>query len=164
MAYQVAMSLSDRFAAVAPVEGGIHPGFLKKPAYPISLLDIHGTADTLVPINGTAIGTMGSTNGNATGIPVSTDSWLYTNQSTIMAVFRANNNCSGSPQRYLTMYDGSASLYCIHEGHCWNSAHSESGHRTSLVHCAWDGAHNVPGANDDATNDSGTPEYHPRHK
>ena len=53
LVYTLGMSLSRRFAAIAPVEGGIHPGFLVQPAVPVSLLDIHGTQDLTLPINGT---------------------------------------------------------------------------------------------------------------
>lgn len=53
LVYNLGMSsLSRRFAAIAPVEGGVHPGFLARPDVPVSLLDIHGTQDTTVPING----------------------------------------------------------------------------------------------------------------
>ena len=65
--YQLAMSLSDRIAAVAAVAGGVHPGFLKDPAHPLALLDIHGSKDGTVPCNATA--------GQA--LPTSSDGWQY---------------------------------------------------------------------------------------
>jgi polyhydroxybutyrate depolymerase len=51
MAYRLACELSDHIAAVGIQSGGF--GLLKcAPAHPVSLLHIHGTADTNVPIDG----------------------------------------------------------------------------------------------------------------
>jgi polyhydroxybutyrate depolymerase len=52
LVYTLGMALSQRFAAIAPVEGGVHPGFLSRPEVPVALLEIHGTQDVTVPING----------------------------------------------------------------------------------------------------------------
>lgn len=65
--YQLAMSLSDRIAAIAAVAGGIHPGFMKTPAHPLALLDIHGWRDSVVPCNTTA-GQL---------LPTSGDGWQF---------------------------------------------------------------------------------------
>ncbi len=67
LTYQLAMSLSNRIAAVAAVAGGIHPGFLKVPAHPLALLDIHGWRDSTVPCNATA-GQL---------LPTSGDGWQF---------------------------------------------------------------------------------------
>jgi polyhydroxybutyrate depolymerase len=56
--HRLAAEASDLFAAIAPIIGGLAeplaPKF--KPAHPISLLVIQGTADPLVPFNGGPIG------------------------------------------------------------------------------------------------------------
>ena len=51
MTYQIGQSFSDKVASIAPVAGLPLVGFNIKPAYPISLLDIHGTRDHYVPAN-----------------------------------------------------------------------------------------------------------------
>jgi polyhydroxybutyrate depolymerase len=52
--HYVAANMSDRFAAIAPIIGGIakafHPKF--RPAQPVSVLIIQGTKDALVPYSG----------------------------------------------------------------------------------------------------------------
>lgn len=50
----LAAKLSDKFAAIAPVAGGIADPFYKEfaPANPVSVLAINGTRDPLVPFNG----------------------------------------------------------------------------------------------------------------
>ena len=57
MAYQLAISHSEIFAAVVPVEGSVHTGFYEtisnSKSVPISVLDIHGTQDTTIPSNKT---------------------------------------------------------------------------------------------------------------
>jgi polyhydroxybutyrate depolymerase len=46
--------LSDRIAAIAPVAGTLEASFASscQPAYPVSVLEIHGTVDPLVPYKG----------------------------------------------------------------------------------------------------------------
>lgn len=53
MAARAGCALSDRIAAIAPVAGG-YRGLTDpcKPDRPVSVLEIHGTADTVVPYNG----------------------------------------------------------------------------------------------------------------
>lgn len=50
MSYRVACELSEKIAAIAPVEGA--QDIECKPTAPVSLLVFHGTADRLVPFNG----------------------------------------------------------------------------------------------------------------
>lgn len=50
MSYRLACELSDKIAAIAPVEGA--QDVECKPTNPVSLLIFHGTADHLVPFNG----------------------------------------------------------------------------------------------------------------
>ena len=50
MSYRVGCELSDKVAAIAPVEGALDVEC--KPTAPVSVLIFHGTADHLVPFNG----------------------------------------------------------------------------------------------------------------
>jgi len=52
--HYIGANLADRFAAIAPVVGGIADPFYKsfKPTEPVSVLMINGTADPLIPFDG----------------------------------------------------------------------------------------------------------------
>jgi len=52
MSYRLACELSDRIAAIAPVEGALNVDC--RPAHPVSVIVFHGTADRLVPFDGVA--------------------------------------------------------------------------------------------------------------
>lgn len=52
MAARVGCELSDRFAAIAPVAGGYSSLDPCRPDRPVAVLEIHGTADTVVPYEG----------------------------------------------------------------------------------------------------------------
>ncbi len=52
MSYRLACDLPDRIVAIAPVVGNVPSAVPCKPAHPISVLAINGTADPLVPYNG----------------------------------------------------------------------------------------------------------------
>jgi polyhydroxybutyrate depolymerase len=51
MSYQLGSSLSTRLAAIAPVAGSYHVGFLQPPSRCVPMLDIHGTGDDTIPSN-----------------------------------------------------------------------------------------------------------------
>jgi polyhydroxybutyrate depolymerase len=51
MAYRLALELSDRIAAIAPMSGGRLAGALR-PSRPVPVLHIHGTADSVYPLDG----------------------------------------------------------------------------------------------------------------
>ncbi len=55
MSYRLACELNDRIAAIASVTGGMFSGYLPQcePGRPVPILEIHGTADDVVPYNGT---------------------------------------------------------------------------------------------------------------
>jgi len=55
MSYTLACELSDRITAIAPVAGDL-PAVPCRPARPISVLAINGTADPLVPYTGGTAG------------------------------------------------------------------------------------------------------------
>ena len=52
MANRLACSRADVFAAIAPVAGTLGSGFPCAPSQPVSVLEIHGNADNVVPFNG----------------------------------------------------------------------------------------------------------------
>lgn len=52
MAARLACELSDRFAAFASIAGGYKSLPSCHPANPVSVVEVHGTADTVVPYNG----------------------------------------------------------------------------------------------------------------
>ncbi|MBD2770119.1 T9SS type A sorting domain-containing protein [Hymenobacter sp. BT664] len=56
MSYELACQLSGRIAAVASVTGSITTARLAacRPQHPMPILEVHGTADTTVPYNGTS--------------------------------------------------------------------------------------------------------------
>jgi polyhydroxybutyrate depolymerase len=60
MAARLACNLSDRLAAVAPVAGGYAKLPACQPGRPLSVLEIHGTADRSVPYDGVPPGGAGS--------------------------------------------------------------------------------------------------------
>jgi polyhydroxybutyrate depolymerase len=60
MAARAGCALSDRIVAIAPVAGGYRGLDPCKPDRPVSVLEIHGTADTVVPYNGRGASHAGS--------------------------------------------------------------------------------------------------------
>lgn len=120
-AYQLGVSLADRLAAIAPVAGSFHKGFLQTPGMPLPLLDVHSFEDEDVPANGS----------------VSSDGWYFTPVQEIMSAWRQANGCAEEHpapriQHWPTSLDGLASLYCVSEG---------SGCIAPTVRCAWSGPH-----------------------
>lgn len=57
MSYQLACELSDRIAAIASVTGTMNLGQPEScnPSHPVPVMEIHGTADGVVPYNGAGI-------------------------------------------------------------------------------------------------------------
>ncbi len=55
MCYQLAWKMSNRIAAIASVSGSMYPGQYQicTPPRPIPVMEIHGTADQVIPYNGT---------------------------------------------------------------------------------------------------------------
>ena len=56
MTYQLAVDISSRLAAIAPVCGSFHAGFNLAPEHGVPVMDIHGNRDTTVPANTTYAG------------------------------------------------------------------------------------------------------------
>jgi polyhydroxybutyrate depolymerase len=67
MSYRLACEAADVFTAIAPGAGGLR-GIACNPARPISVLDIHGTNDNLVPysLQATSMSAIAAANGCAT--------------------------------------------------------------------------------------------------
>jgi polyhydroxybutyrate depolymerase len=111
MSYRAACEMSDTFAAVAPVAGGLTFSPCE-PAQPVSILQIHGMKDNLVPYQGGIGGFMGG----KTTFPAVQDT---------ISSWAKLDGCTGSPQVekqgtigthtiYATCKDGSAvELYVI---------------------------------------------------
>ncbi len=77
MVYRLACELSDRIAAVVSVSGGMPEGSPCFPGRPVPLMEIHGTADSIVPYSGITP--------YVKSIPESIDFWVN------------NNKCNATP-------------------------------------------------------------------
>jgi polyhydroxybutyrate depolymerase len=121
--------LSDRFAAIAPVAGTLAKGFACAPpsAPRISMLNIHGTQDDVVPFNGTP----------------ANDGFLYTPSSQVMAAWAAESsqNCDQAESSFATSHDDLLGLTCQQLANCRTGA--------QIVDCGWDGGHDWPRDGDD---------------
>ena len=84
MATRLACERADVVAAIAPVSGTLATNFPCSPSRPVSVLQVHGTADPVVPYNG---GTMVGRGGvsDIVAAPAMADRW------------RALDGCSGMP-------------------------------------------------------------------
>ena len=79
MSYALACELNDRIAAIASVTGSMAPSKLAtcNPQRPVPVMEIHGTADNVVPYNGQPL--------TMTAIPTLVSAWV------------AFNNCNPTP-------------------------------------------------------------------
>ena len=129
MAYQLAVSLPDVFAAVAPVEGSVMNGFYetltrkqKHLDQPISVLDIHGTQDTTIPANKT----------------MSDDYFKYETVDHNVMYWTRHNNCTGEGQSYQNDFTGGeVSMWCT-------TAAEKCASNTMVSWCSWEGPHGWP--------------------
>merc|ERR1719174_790362 len=67
--YQAGASMSSRLAAIVPVAGSFHNGFLQSPTSKVPVMDIHGTSDKTVP---------GNASSASAKYALSSDGWYYT--------------------------------------------------------------------------------------
>jgi polyhydroxybutyrate depolymerase len=117
MAYTLGCEASDVFAAVGIVSGIIADSDCK-PAYPVAVIDFHGTADQNVAING-GVGSKAFIKDNRPPVQDSIDFWVQADgctaapQKTRMASLEINS--------YGGCRDGTAVTYYIIEGggHAW---------------------------------------------
>lgn len=84
MANRLGCQRPDLFAAIAPVAGTLGTDYACRPSQPVSVLEIHGTADPVVPFNG---GPMVGRGGPSTIVsaPANVDGW------------RRVDGCQGAP-------------------------------------------------------------------
>jgi poly(3-hydroxybutyrate) depolymerase len=117
--YQMGASMSSRLAAIAPLAGSMHTGFLQAPTRCLPLIDLHGEKDMIVPAN--------TTLGNG---------WYFELNHDIMKAYAAQcPQCSTRDEdirRHVTSFDGRRGLYCVEYG-C-----------KEVARCSWFGAHAWP--------------------
>lgn len=90
MSIRLAMDLSDKIAAVAPVTAQIASVISdKKPAFPISVMFVNGTKDPLVPYDGGSVRLFrfGKSRGQ------------ITSASSSVEIFRKHNGCNEQPEK-----------------------------------------------------------------
>lgn len=75
--HRLAMTLSSRLAAIAPVAGGVPQPLLARfdPQAPVSALIVHGTLDPLVPYAGGEVRVLGGPRGRVAGAEESARLW-----------------------------------------------------------------------------------------
>ena len=78
MSNRIGAELSDRFAAIAPVIGGMAPSVAENfhPSQPISVLIINGTEDPLVPFEGGRVTFMGRGRGSIIPTTETLKKWI----------------------------------------------------------------------------------------
>ena len=122
--HRLGCDLPERFAAIAPVAGTLARGFnCAPPTSPgISMINIHGTRDRVVPFDGTP----------------ADDGFLYTPTARVMAAWagKSSQQCDREDSPYKTSRDGVNGFRCVQRANCVTGA--------ELVSCAWDGGHDWP--------------------
>jgi len=122
--HRLGCDLPERFAAIAPVAGTIAKGGgCAPPTSPkISMINIHGTRDRVVPFDGTP----------------ADDGFLYTPTAQVMAAWadKSSQQCDREDSPYKTSRDGANGFRCVQRANCVTGA--------ELVDCTWDGGHDWP--------------------
>jgi len=87
--HRLALALSPRIAAIAPVAGGLPQALLAgfAPQDPVSVLVVHGTLDPLVPYGGGDVKVLASSRGRVAGAEESARRWA------------ARDGCGATPAR-----------------------------------------------------------------
>jgi polyhydroxybutyrate depolymerase len=82
MSHRLAMEMSDRFAAIAPVIGSIPAVRARefRPTHPVSVLIIQGTADPWMPYDGGQITAGGTTRGAVLSTDEVVETWVLHNK------------------------------------------------------------------------------------
>jgi len=131
MAYEVGLRLGHRVAAIVPGGGQPFVGHNDAPAVSrngaVSVLDLHGSRDSVCPANGTT----------------SVDGWNYEPVDNVMRVWAAGHGCTGSTSMkfFKTAEDGTNKLYCVQFGECADGI--------DFVRCSYDLGHQFLGYNTD---------------
>lgn len=141
MAYQVALSLSERIASVAPIAGSRILGYNFAPKHPVSLLDSHGYADIYVPANATSTYRSDWPTPGPHGSSRSEDEFYYTPTPEVMQMFAKTAGCAGDNLPWVQgKYDGFRGYVCNQPfGKCAGGAEviqcvGEWGHTWPLTH------------------------------
>ena len=99
-----------RLQAISPVAGSPLLGFGKQPLVPMPIMEIHGSADDIIPANLSQSyqGEVGPNNST-----VSSDGFYYEQVYLTMEQYTTYNGCRGEPEHYPTRFDGETDLYCV---------------------------------------------------
>ena len=127
MAQRVGCQLSNRIAAIAPVEGTLEyfPCNISKP---VAVFEIHGTADKNIPFNGGyGCGVSGT---NFTSVPVTIQTWIDANACSCPYADQATcgqetlTDGDGTCTQFGTCNSGGNVTLCVIEGggHTWSGA------------------------------------------
>ncbi|MDX2135015.1 MAG: PHB depolymerase family esterase [Saprospiraceae bacterium] len=129
MSYRLACELNDRIAAVASVTGSMVPAYRPQcnPGRPVAVMEIHGTADPVVPYNGLTL----------ISLPIDTvvRFWVGNNQcalfadTTVVPDVAPNDGCTAIRIDYRNCNDNTeVALYRIQDGgHTWPGADTTIG-------------------------------------
>jgi polyhydroxybutyrate depolymerase len=126
MASRLACERADVVAAIAPIAGTLGSAFPCAPSQPISVLEIHGTADQVVPFNGGPMLGRGGAS-DIVAAPAMAQKWRELNgcpavveDSPAPAVHRfTSSGCAGGTEVAFVQVDGG--------GHTWLDASPASG-------------------------------------
>jgi len=123
--HQLACTMPERFAAVAPVAGTLARGYNCAPsaATPVSLMNIYGVDDRYVDLEN----------------PISSDGYYYTSAADVLAEWAKPEaqQCSEEASLYATSRDGDLELTCSSRAACASGA--------EVVNCTFKGGHTWPG-------------------
>merc|ERR1719247_3758747 len=123
--YQAGASMSSRLAAIVPVAGSFHNGFLQSPTSKVPVMDIHGTSDHTVP---------GNASSASAKFALSSDGWYYEITGNIASKWAVANGCSSAHVSSYTPSGVSSSVISKTSLRCVN-------HGCDTVTCAWNGGH-----------------------
>jgi len=130
MSQAIGCALSDRFAAIAPVEGTLEY-YPCMPNNSVAIFEIHGTADMNIPFNG-GLG-CGLTGVNFTSVPATIDHWFSINDCS--CPYASGSTCGtvtvqvgdGTCTQYGTCSKGGTTVLCVINGggHTWPGVSSQ---------------------------------------
>ena len=140
MAYAVAYGLPDRIASIAPVASAALLGFDEVPQFPTSIMEFHGTGDSIIPAN-----TSESYGDNVApdGATFSSDGFYYVSQPQMTGRFAEAAQCAaaGKPGKdvvhYPTDYDDVRGLSCV-------MPYGKCGTGLDVVQCSGSWGHTWP--------------------
>jgi polyhydroxybutyrate depolymerase len=133
LAHRLGCEAADVFAAIAPVAAILPEPSTCSPSRPISVLHIHGTADPLIPYDG-------STPNVPPGVPSPAGTFEFYPVEESMGIWQQMNNCPASPA--LTYANGDAS--CV----AWSPCDRGTATELCTIHGGghtWPGGAPIPG-------------------